>query len=59
MTTIKERYGFENGNENTALLEQCERLSFSQCIYLETEQCERAAFSSTKTDRNEYGAVWT
>ena len=24
---------------------------------IETEQCERTAFSSTKTDRNENGAV--
>ena len=57
LTAINKRLCFEKGINNTVLLEQCERLSFSLRIYLKTEQCERAAFSSTKTDRNENGAV--
>ena len=38
------------------LLEQCEHLPYSNRIHLKTDRCERAAFSSTKTERNEYGA---
>ena len=56
-TAINKRLCFEKEINNTVLLGQCERVSFSLRIYLKTEQCERAAFSSTKTDRNENGAV--
>ena len=57
LTAINKRLCFEKGINNTILLEQCERPSFSLRIYLKTEQCERAAFSSTKTVRNENGAM--
>ena len=57
LKAVNKSLRFEKGFDNTVLLEQCERLSFSWRIHLYTEQCEVAAFSSTKTDRNENGAV--
>ena len=52
-TAINKRLCFEKEVNNTVLLEQCERLSFSKRIHLKT------AFSSTITDRNENGAEKT
>ena len=49
---------FSKMRPSTAFLfEQCEHLPYLNCIPLITDMCERTAFSSTKTGRNEYGAV--
>ena len=48
LTAINKRLCFEKGVNNTVLLEQCERLSFSSRIYLKAEQCELAAFHQQK-----------
>ena len=57
LTVTNKRLCFEKGIDNTFLLEQCERLSYSYRIHLETEQCRRAVFSSSKMDRNKNAAV--
>ena len=38
------------------LLGQFEHLPYSNRIHLKNDRCERTAFSSAKTERNEYGA---
>ena len=48
MTTINKRHCFEKGNSNIALLEQCERLSFSSRVYLKTEQQSGQRFHQQK-----------